>query len=64
LQSAIFSGNELDIYKSGSGTNSGGFGVVMSNGKNAVVEEKTWRNNEAILHFVVDSVHSTLKYSN
>jgi hypothetical protein len=49
---------------SGSGTNSGGFGVVMSNRKNAVVEKKTWRNNEARLHFIFDSVHYTLKSSN
>jgi len=40
------------FVKSGSVTNSGGFAIVMSNGKNAVVEKKTWRKNEAILHFL------------
>jgi hypothetical protein len=50
----------LDICMSGSGTDNGGFGVVMmSNGKNAVVEKKTWRNKEAIFHFVIYTVHNT-----
>jgi hypothetical protein len=46
---------------SGSGTASGVFRVVvMSDGKNAVFEKKTWRNKEVILHFVSYTVHDTL----
>jgi hypothetical protein len=33
---------------------------AWSNGKNAAVEKKIWRNNGAILHFVFDTVHNTL----